>query len=246
MCARAICGGELLFLFAFFNDNIYMCVCGLFYVNCRKMEAFGSQSIPSSEAQSNEQVSSDINIRQKRDIAWRYVTEGQNSQGKRVFICNFCHKQNAGGGINRMKQHLAGIKGNVDSCKKVPSDVRVLVQGALQENVQKAKQKKGCYDDISPYGKSIHEFEGDDVQEIPQVEKTNIGVGASSKGKRKANGNIEAYFKYGTNDSTQPSIKAIMQSKERWNDTDMAIAMWFYEACIPLNAVNSPFFSSCT
>ena len=26
------------------------------------------------------------------------------------------------------------------------------------------------------------------------------------------------------------------------HDADMAVALWFYDACIPMNAVNSPFF----
>ena len=33
-----------------------------------------------------------------------------------------------------------------------------------------------------------------------------------------------------------------MQSKERIHDVDLAIAMWFYDACIPMNALNSPYF----
>ena len=43
-------------------------------------------------------------------------------------------------------------------------------------------------------------------------------------------------------DPSQPTIKACMQSKEKWHDTDLAIALWFYDACIPLNACNSPMF----
>ncbi|XP_065867963.1 uncharacterized protein [Euphorbia lathyris] len=32
--------------------------------------------------------------------------------------------------------------------------------------------------------------------------------------------------------------------KEKWHDTDMAIAMWFYDAGIPFSAVNSPYFQA--
>nr|VDC96966.1 unnamed protein product [Brassica oleracea] len=46
----------------------------------------------------------------------------------------------------------------------------------------------------------------------------------------------------GLSDPTQPSIKASIQSKEKVHDADMAVALWFYDACIPMNAVNSPFF----
>lgn len=43
-------------------------------------------------------------------------------------------------------------------------------------------------------------------------------------------------------DASQPSIKACIQSKARWKETDMSLALWFYDACIPLNAVNSPHY----
>lgn len=43
-------------------------------------------------------------------------------------------------------------------------------------------------------------------------------------------------------DPSQPSIKAALQSKERWHETDLSLAMWFYDSCIPMNVVNSPPF----
>ncbi|XP_071933455.1 uncharacterized protein [Coffea arabica] len=63
------------------------------------------------------------------------------------------------------------------------------------------------------------------------------------KGERKTTAptGIRAFFK-GGRDSTQPTIKACLQSKDKWQNTDMAIALWFDDACIPINAVNSPFF----
>ncbi|XP_052625614.1 uncharacterized protein LOC128132732 [Lactuca sativa] len=50
------------------------------------------------------------------------------------------------------------------------------------------------------------------------------------------------FFKRGMHDPSQPSIKATLQSKERWHDTDLALSMWFYDSCIPMNVVNSPLF----
>ncbi|XP_023744418.3 uncharacterized protein LOC111892597 [Lactuca sativa] len=43
-------------------------------------------------------------------------------------------------------------------------------------------------------------------------------------------------------DDDDDDVQATLQSKERWHDTDLALAMWFYDACIPMNAVNSPLF----
>ncbi|KAD5803066.1 hypothetical protein E3N88_14426 [Mikania micrantha] len=45
-----------------------------------------------------------------------------------------------------MKQHLAGVKGNVASCVKVPGDVKLLIQGNLEKKVQRKKEKRsGIY-----------------------------------------------------------------------------------------------------
>ena len=47
----------------------------------------------------------------------------QSSDGKKLLIHNFCEKVMKGGGINRMKMHLAGQSGDVAPCKKMPNDV---------------------------------------------------------------------------------------------------------------------------
>ena len=49
-----------------------------------------------------------------RDAAWAYV-EMVDSQ----MHCKFCHRKikEGPGGINRMKQHLAGIRGQITPCE---------------------------------------------------------------------------------------------------------------------------------
>nr|XP_043629847.1 uncharacterized protein LOC122601143 [Erigeron canadensis] len=53
---------------------------------------------------------------------------------------------------------------------------------------------------------------------------------------------MKSYFKQGIQDTSQPSVKCVMQTKEKTHDTDLAIALWFYDSCIPMNVVNSPLF----
>lgn len=51
------------------------------------------------------------------DLAWghaRMVPSKRNNT-----ICLHCNKHIKGGGITRLKYHLAGIQGEVDPCKKV-------------------------------------------------------------------------------------------------------------------------------
>lgn len=63
----------------------------------------------------------------------------------------------------------------------------------------------------------------------------------SSKGIKKANVGIEAYFIMSC-DHSQPSMNACMQSQERWYDTNMKIALWFSNSCISIYVVKSPFY----
>ena len=65
-----------------------------------------------------------------------------------------------------MKQHLVGARGAVEKCKKVPSDVRFLFQGALEENAQKAKEKRGSFDEMTSYGQSLDDFNDDEDEEL--------------------------------------------------------------------------------
>ncbi|GKE26632.1 zinc finger, CCHC-type, retrotransposon gag domain protein, partial [Tanacetum coccineum] len=75
------------------------------------------------------------------DKAWEHVTQHVEENGKKVFICNFCSKIIRGGGINRVKKHLAGRKGDVASCTLVDPDVRFVIEGTLKETDYRSKEK---------------------------------------------------------------------------------------------------------
>ncbi|KAK1440659.1 hypothetical protein QVD17_06488 [Tagetes erecta] len=173
-----------------------------------------SMESPCSQPESQSSVHS--NLRLKTDPAWKYATEGESVLGKKVVICGFCGKNVRGGGINRMKQHLGGVKGNISPCLKVPPDVKIQMRIAYEESIQKGKDEQT--QSVKPH---------------------------TTRPKRKASStseNLQSYFERGINDASQPSIKSTWQSKERLLDTDLAVAMWIYHACIPMNAVNSPLF----
>ncbi|XP_050254914.1 uncharacterized protein LOC126700770 [Quercus robur] len=71
----------------------------------------------------------------------------------------------------------------------------------------------------------------------------------SNLGKRKV-GDIGNYFAPRTTSGAQPSIKSVFAGKEKKWWIDMAIARWMYDACIPINVVNSsysqPMFNAVT
>ena len=86
--------------------------------------------------------STQVNVRMKLDKTWDHVTQHIEANGKKAFICKFCHKIIRGGGINRVKKHLAGRKGEVlAACTKVDPDVRFTMEGLLKENEHKPEGK---------------------------------------------------------------------------------------------------------
>ena len=59
----------------------------------------------------------------KTDPSWEFFTHKKDGI-MNIYTCLFCSNSYKGGGINRMKYHLAGIPGQIASCKNVPGDVR--------------------------------------------------------------------------------------------------------------------------
>ncbi|KAJ0447335.1 putative HAT dimerization domain, ribonuclease H-like superfamily [Helianthus annuus] len=121
-----------------------------------------------------------------------------------------------------------GVKGDIEPCKKVPADVRFTLQGILKEIEVKSRGKS------TAVGSSVDVI--DDDEEVVEINDQ------TQKGKRKAKSNLHPFFTKAINDPSQPTIKKAMQCKEKVHDVDLAIAMWFYDACIPMNACNSPYF----
>ena len=104
--------------------------------------AIGSNSQSSTAGAVNSEQSASQNHRQKSDIAWKYCSVGVNSQGRRTLTCGYCFKVIAGGGIHRMKQHLAGEQGSIVPCSKVDPAVRHAILASMKEKEQKSKEKK--------------------------------------------------------------------------------------------------------
>ncbi|XP_019432948.1 PREDICTED: uncharacterized protein LOC109339874 [Lupinus angustifolius] len=75
---------------------------------------------PSSQA--SIQNSSQRYVRQKSDLAWAHCTQAIEGNGKTVLSCLYCKKIIRAAEINRLKSHLAGERGQVEQCKKVPED----------------------------------------------------------------------------------------------------------------------------
>ena len=53
--------------------------------------------------------------------------------------CRYCNLTKSGGGVTRLKEHLAGKHGDVIPCGGVPAEVRRLVLASFEET--KARKK---------------------------------------------------------------------------------------------------------
>ena len=72
-----------------------------------------------------------------KDTAWAHadVVDG-------VMYCKYCKKLIKGGGIYRLKQHLASIKGEVKACE-APLDVIGQIRADMQEYFKKFEINRG-------------------------------------------------------------------------------------------------------
>ncbi|CAL9767462.1 unnamed protein product, partial [Musa acuminata subsp. burmannicoides] len=74
------------------------------------------------------------------DLGWAH---GVMVNGDRQKIqCRYCHKIILGGGISRLKQHLAGERDNIAPCEQVPDEVKAQMQQHLGFKVLERLKKQ--------------------------------------------------------------------------------------------------------
>ena len=104
-------------------------------------------------------VASTPNIRGKSDPAWGHFSETRGPNRKTTYTCMYCAKSFKGGGINRMKYHLA--------C--VPNEVRIEIRDYLKQGELKKKALKetlnDAFDDVEEEEVKIQEQEMSEDEE---------------------------------------------------------------------------------
>ncbi|WOL14986.1 hypothetical protein Cni_G23767 [Canna indica] len=195
---------------------------------------------------------------QKHDPAWNHCLQVR-SAGRTKLKCNYCHKLFLGGGIHRIKEHLARHKGNASCCPKVPLEVQVAMQQSLEGSAARRKKKLKLADDVT---KAIPiQAEGGEVDpammQFPDV--INLGIvpvevkeeGVSSKppekGRRKKIRYTSPPLQFSpiplqtsalVSDVGKTTIGGITNKEQVY----MAIGRFLFEAGVPLEAVNSAYF----
>lgn len=78
---------------------------------------------------------------QKQDSAWKHCEVYK--YGDRVQMrCLYCRKMFKGGGITRVKEHLAGKKGQGTICDQVPEEVRLFLQQCIDGTVRRQRKRR--------------------------------------------------------------------------------------------------------
>ena len=102
--------------------------------------------------------------RSKTDPTWEHVSKERYANGRKVLICLYCKKIAKSEGIHKMKQHLAGVKWDIDPCKSVPPDIIFQMENSLQEFMNSKKATQKAYEYRNRYDPNVSQFEGDMVE----------------------------------------------------------------------------------
>ena len=183
----------------------------------------------------NERSMVGSSVHRRTDPAWEHFSFKKEGRSK-VYTCRYCSNVYRGGGINRLKHHLAGTKGEITPCKKVPHDVRCKMKETLEEASKKNKP------DV------MHEHYGNEegcavANAGSSVADTRM-VTADILGKRKALEGCSKSFVGRTTHSTQLSLKSAFKNAEAHDNFKMCIARWAIANanCIPFSALQCPLF----
>ncbi|XP_025661739.1 uncharacterized protein [Arachis hypogaea] len=193
---------------------------------------------PNSRSANDSQSQGSSNLRGKTDLAWKYVAL-QIVNGKPQYQCLFCLQVFNGGGIHRMKKHLAKVTGDVKKCPKVPYDVEKQMESLLKDIQANKKKRKVSFGEEG--GDEVEDAIDEAIQEEQEQQRTSNqqGVGGDPKKKAKV---IPPMFAPRTTPGAQPSIKSVLQNKEAIHEVDKRFARWLLDCKIPFNAVMSPYF----
>ena len=143
---------------------------------------------------------------------------------KNSTICLHCSKLIKGGRITRFKYQLAGIRGQVEPCKKVSFDVKFQMNRMIEHlKKSKATEKRIQSKIRNLYGDPFDVDDEEEEEEFGVVEKTQTQKSPpKTLGKRKSRGKdvevdkgqirgkkkINSYFAPRTTPEAQPSIRS--------------------------------------
>ncbi|CAN6566518.1 unnamed protein product [Malus baccata var. baccata] len=170
--------------------------------------------------------------RSSEDVGWEYGILANPTNSDKV-KCKLCDKI-ISGGVHRLKQHVANIRGNVVACIKSSDEDKAKCRAALEEAKNKKKQR------------DKHIVEVREEVQLQQIqEEEDIEVIGSRKRPRTL-GPMDKFASSINLDSSNEGSKKTRQQnihdaiwKERTHQVDQYVARWVYEAGIPFHAIDN-------
>ncbi|CAL1356469.1 unnamed protein product [Linum trigynum] len=138
------------------------------------MDSDNASSQPS-VASSN--VGSSSTVRSKEDPTWEYAGKIRTEDGKLGNKCKLCARIIKGGGITKVKQHLAVERGQVGPCPQVSHDIREMFKALLKTTTKSTPIARVNADDSEEQG-SIGVVQGKSVATTPNFFDPRTSPGA--------------------------------------------------------------------
>ncbi|XP_043697120.1 uncharacterized protein LOC122647875 [Telopea speciosissima] len=193
---------------------------------------------------------------QKRDLAWKHCQMFKIENRIRL-KCIYCGKMFSGGGIHRIKEHLAGQKGNGATCPRVHPDVRHIMRQSLDGSMVRMKKKQKIAEEtanqlmitneVEAYNPHCEAITGLQLLAAPNSGETNLGLSAKEE-EGMTDRSSERWKRGAVGDpSSAPlvthPIRELTLGLTRGKDqVHMAIGRFLYDAGVPLDTVNSVYF----
>ncbi|CAA2972977.1 uncharacterized protein LOC111371555 isoform X1 [Olea europaea subsp. europaea] len=197
------------------------------------------------------------------DPGWEHGVP-QDDRKKKV-KCNYCDKI-VSGGINRFKQHLARIPGEVSPCKSAPEEVYVKMKENMKWHRTGRRHGRPGTKEISSFYVNSENEDEEDEEEEEKEEMHHLGSDKLLLGDKRYRRDLKRSFKgicQGNGPEPSPKrprfdanilmspksqiqasgkqMKTSSSSRSR-REVTSAICKFFYHAGVPLHAANSPYF----
>ncbi|XP_038723293.1 uncharacterized protein LOC120015140 [Tripterygium wilfordii] len=196
------------------------------------------------------------------DPGWEHGV-AQDEKKKKV-KCNYCEKI-VSGGINRFKQHLARIPGEVAPCRDAPDDVYIKIKDNMKWHRTGRRLKQHVGNEITPSNMQLDDDEEDepeqDILHSMSRERMRMSDKRLEKDLRKTfhgmppgigsdpflrKSRLDSVFLRMPRSPTPPSCKQMKiragSSKKSRKEVVSAICKFFYHAGVPIQAANSLYF----
>ncbi|XP_010543776.1 PREDICTED: uncharacterized protein LOC104816585 [Tarenaya hassleriana] len=198
---------------------------------------------------------------QKQDPAWKHCEMFSN--GDKVQLkCVYCGKCFRGGGIHRIKEHLAGHKGNAATCLSVPPDVRAMMQESLDGLLLRKRKKPNHGDNVANDSNGDHSYSNsvlaggnmensgnqsdgfvNDGLHLTVMSGDDRHPGLSVMTEKRRRGRPKSTSVNARGGASQAFVITNNPGVERVNDQlYTAISRFLYDIGAPLDAVNSVYF----